>query len=149
MRGATPKKTMLDPWPRWVLVPGVGLFGAGGSRREAAVAADVAETTIDVVTAAEALGRFESISEAELFDMEYWSLETQAKLGKAEAGAFPGPARLWRMTGERGNHRRRHRAPQHFAAQGAQVAVLDRDTAAAKRVAGSAVKGLDIACDVH
>ena len=34
------------------------------------------------MTDAEAVGRFESLSEAELFDIEYWSLE-QAKLGGA------------------------------------------------------------------
>src|SRR5262249_39172261 len=75
-------KTMLDPLPRVALVPGLGLFGLGRSKKDARIAADLAEAAVDVITEAEAIGRFESISEAEMFDMEYWSLE-QAKLGNA------------------------------------------------------------------
>jgi rhamnose utilization protein RhaD (predicted bifunctional aldolase and dehydrogenase)/NAD(P)-dependent dehydrogenase (short-subunit alcohol dehydrogenase family) len=139
---AEPKKTILDPWPRWVLVPGVGLFGAGSSRKEAAVAADVAETNVDVITAAETLGRFESISEADLFDMEYWSLE-QAKLGKAKPAPLAG--QIVAVTGGGGTIGAA--IARAFAAQGAQVAVLDRDGAAAEAVAKS-IKGLALACDV-
>src|ERR1700704_6500269 len=36
-------KTMLDPAPRVVLVPGIGLFGLGRSKKDARVAADLAE----------------------------------------------------------------------------------------------------------
>jgi rhamnose utilization protein RhaD (predicted bifunctional aldolase and dehydrogenase) len=73
-------KKSLDPQPRVVLVPGLGLFGLGRSKHDAAIAADLARCAVEVITDAEAIGRFESISEAEMFDMEYWSLE-QAKLG--------------------------------------------------------------------
>src|SRR5205085_5524494 len=75
-------KRMLDPAPRVVLVPGLGLFGLGRSKKEARIAADLAEAAVNVITEAEAIGRFESISESEMFDMEYWSLE-QAKLGNS------------------------------------------------------------------
>src|SRR5262249_44746527 len=68
-------KRMLDPLPRVALIPGLGLFGLGRSKKEAAVAADIAECAIATITDAEAIGRFESISEADMFDMEYWSLE--------------------------------------------------------------------------
>jgi len=73
--------TMLDTAPRVVLVPGVGLFGMGKSAKEASVAADLAEAWVGAVSDAERIGEFEALTEAELFDMEYWSLE-QAKLGK-------------------------------------------------------------------
>src|SRR5256714_5843090 len=75
-------KKELDPYPRVILVPGIGLFGLGASAKDAAIAADIAENTIDVVSAAEAISRYESIPEEDQFDVEYWSLE-QAKLGKA------------------------------------------------------------------
>src|SRR5205823_9643816 len=73
-------KKMLDPLPRVALVPGLGLFGLGRSKKAARIAADLAESAVATITNAEAIGRFESLSEADMFDMEYWSLE-QAKLG--------------------------------------------------------------------
>ena len=73
-------KRELDPMPRVILVPGLGLFGLGGSAKDARIAADIALSTIETVTDAEVLGRFEPVGEADLFDIEYWSLE-QAKLG--------------------------------------------------------------------
>ncbi len=76
-------KTPLDSMPRVVLVPGIGLFGLGKSAKDAAVAADLAEATIETITMAESVGAFDVISDAELFEMEYWSLE-QAKLGKTQ-----------------------------------------------------------------
>ena len=91
---------MLDPPPRVVLVPGLGLFGLGRSAKDAAIAADIAEAAIEAITDAEAIGRFDSIPEADMFDMEYWSLE-QAKLGKREGEAAGRPGR--------GDHRRRRR----------------------------------------
>ena len=36
-------RTMLDPQPRVVLVPGLGLFGLGRTKKDAAIAADLAE----------------------------------------------------------------------------------------------------------
>jgi rhamnulose-1-phosphate aldolase/alcohol dehydrogenase len=78
-KGVERKK--LDPDPRVVLVPGVGLFAAGKSRKDAAIAADIAEHTLRVKSLAESLGGYEPLPDGDLFDMEYWSLE-QAKLGK-------------------------------------------------------------------
>src|SRR5262249_59215324 len=75
--------------PRVVLVPGLGLFGLGRSKRDAAVAADLAQCAVDTITDAEAIGRFESITEAEIFEIEYWPLE-QAKLGGAKEPALAG-----------------------------------------------------------
>ncbi|MGB6538565.1 MAG: class II aldolase/adducin family protein, partial [Xanthobacteraceae bacterium] len=73
-------KRELDPLPRVVLVEGLGLFGLGRSKTDARIAADIAEAWIEGVSDAETIGRFESISEADMFDCEYWPLE-QATLG--------------------------------------------------------------------
>jgi rhamnose utilization protein RhaD (predicted bifunctional aldolase and dehydrogenase) len=81
---ASEPKIMLDPLPRVVIVPGLGLCGLGADAKAAAIAADLAEQTARIVLAAEAYGRFSPISERDLFDMEYWSLE-QAKLGVGKA----------------------------------------------------------------
>jgi NAD(P)-dependent dehydrogenase (short-subunit alcohol dehydrogenase family) len=139
---ANAPKTMLDPGPRWALVPGLGLFGIGGTAREARIAADIGETTAATVLNAEAIGRFESISEADVFDVEYWSLE-QAKLGNAKPKALAGQVAV--VTG--GGGVIGAAIAQAFAAEGAELAVLDRDATAAGEVAGK-VGGLALTCDV-
>jgi rhamnose utilization protein RhaD (predicted bifunctional aldolase and dehydrogenase)/NAD(P)-dependent dehydrogenase (short-subunit alcohol dehydrogenase family) len=74
-------RTMLDPMPRAFYVSGVGIFGAGPTSKQARVAADVIEATIEVISKAEGMEGFEPLGEEDLFDMEYWSLE-QIKLTK-------------------------------------------------------------------
>jgi rhamnose utilization protein RhaD (predicted bifunctional aldolase and dehydrogenase)/NAD(P)-dependent dehydrogenase (short-subunit alcohol dehydrogenase family) len=135
-------KKELDPIPRVALVPGLGLFGLGESQKAARIAADLAETNVRVIRDAEALGRYQVIPEPDTFDVEYWSLE-QAKLGK---GAEKLLARhVVAVTGAgSGIGAATARA---FAAEGAEVCVLDRDAKAAEAVA-KAVKGLGLACDV-
>jgi len=78
-KGISRKK--LDPDPRVLLIPGVGIVCAAKTRKDAAIAADISEHTLRIKSAAESLGRYEPLDDGELFDMEYWSLE-QAKLGK-------------------------------------------------------------------
>ena len=77
--------TMLDPWPRVVLVPGLGVLAIGASRKDADVAADIAEHTAAIALDAAALGTYAPAAESDLFDLEYWSLE-QAKLSKKDDG---------------------------------------------------------------
>ena len=69
--------------PRTILVPGIGVFGLGNSVKAAGIAADLLETNISVITKAEGMGTYSVISEKDIFDIEYWSLE-QAKLGKTQ-----------------------------------------------------------------
>ncbi len=137
-------KTMLDPLPRVALIPGLGLFGLGRSKKEARVAADLAEAAVETITDAEAIGRFESIPEADMFDMEYWSLE-QAKLGAAKELPLAGQIAV--VTGAAGAIG--SATAKAFAAAGAEVALLDIDAAAveakAKAIGGAA---LALACDV-
>jgi rhamnose utilization protein RhaD (predicted bifunctional aldolase and dehydrogenase)/NAD(P)-dependent dehydrogenase (short-subunit alcohol dehydrogenase family) len=137
-------KRMLDPLPRVVLVPGLGLFGLGRSKAAAAVAADLAEAAIETISDAEAIGRFESVSEADMFDMEYWSLE-QAKLGKQAEKPLAGQIAV--VTGAAGTIG--CATARAFAAAGAEVALLDVDEEAARRQARS-IGGAAMAahCDV-
>jgi rhamnose utilization protein RhaD (predicted bifunctional aldolase and dehydrogenase)/NAD(P)-dependent dehydrogenase (short-subunit alcohol dehydrogenase family) len=139
---AEPQKTELDPLPRVILVPGVGLFGLGASAKDAAIASDIAENTVEVITDAEAIGTYKPISEADMFDVEYWSLE-QAKLGKAAEKALARQVAV--VTG--GGSGIGAATAKALARAGAEVAVLDRDLAAAQAVAKS-IKGLALACDV-
>ena len=75
------KKTKLDPWPRVVLMPKVGILAVGKTKKEAEIAADIFEHAIHVITDAEDVGTFSPVSREDLFDVEYWSLE-QAKIKK-------------------------------------------------------------------
>jgi len=72
-------KQMLDVYPRLVLVRGKGIYALGASAKAAGIGGDLCEQATRAINAAEAYGRFTPIGEADLFDMEYWSLE-QAKL---------------------------------------------------------------------
>lgn len=70
---------MLDPMPRVVLDPELGLVALGRTPARARVARDVYRHTVRVIAAAQALGGYVTTSEGEQFDIEYWELE-QAKL---------------------------------------------------------------------
>jgi rhamnose utilization protein RhaD (predicted bifunctional aldolase and dehydrogenase)/NAD(P)-dependent dehydrogenase (short-subunit alcohol dehydrogenase family) len=135
-------KRELDPMPRVILVPGLGLFGLGRNARDARIAADIAESTIETVTDAEAVGRFESISEADLFEIEYWSLE-QAKLGQGSEKPLAGQVAV--VTGGAGTIG--FATALVMSGAGAEVVLLDIRgvQAAAQRLGGAA---LGIECDV-
>ncbi|MBK19516.1 MAG: bifunctional aldolase/short-chain dehydrogenase [Rhodospirillaceae bacterium] len=135
-------KTELDPMPRVILVPGVGLFGLGNSAGAAAVAADLAETNIDVITDVESMGVYKVIPESDIFDIEYWSLE-QAKLGKS--AEKPLQRQIAAVTG--GGSGIGAATARAFANAGAVVVVLDRDESSAASIAAD-IGGLGLGCDV-
>jgi rhamnose utilization protein RhaD (predicted bifunctional aldolase and dehydrogenase)/NAD(P)-dependent dehydrogenase (short-subunit alcohol dehydrogenase family) len=145
-KGVSRKK--LDPWPRIVLLPGLGVCSVAGTAREADIALDVYEHTIDVMTAATAVGTYAPCSRADLFDVEYWSLE-QAKLkppareplSRAVAVVTGAASGIGRATAAR------------MLAAGAHVAMLDRDATALASVAvslgaGRADRVLSVPADV-
>jgi rhamnose utilization protein RhaD (predicted bifunctional aldolase and dehydrogenase)/NAD(P)-dependent dehydrogenase (short-subunit alcohol dehydrogenase family) len=136
-------KRMLDPLPRLFALPGLGLAAAGTTATEAKIAADLGEAWAATALRAEAVGRFEPVDEAELFDMEYWSLE-QAKLGKAKPKPLAG--RVVVVTGGGGAIGKATLAA--FAAQGAEVVALDLDAEAARAAVKACGRGLALGCDV-
>jgi len=137
-------KTQLDPLPRVVAIPGLGLVGIGKSAAEAAIAGDLAESWAATLIDAESAGRFEPVGEADAFDMEYWSLE-QAKLGKAAEKRLARHVAV--VTGGAGAIG--SATARAFAAEGCEVAVLDLDGAAAEAVAGKlGGQALGLGCDV-
>jgi len=135
-------KKMLDPMPRVFYVEGIGLFAAGATQKSARICADVAEATIEVIRGAEGIGRFAALSEEDLFDIEYWSLE-QVKLTKQTEK--PLTRQVAAVTGGAGGLGLA--IAEMLKSQGAEIALIDID---AERVAAEAKRlgGLAISCNL-
>ena len=125
-------KIMLEPHPCVAWIEGVGVVGIGKDASAASTAADIAEQTIEVMTLGETAGGFHPIGPDYLFDMEYWSLE-QAKLAKANAKPFTG--QVVAITGGAGAIGLA--TAKAFAAEGAAIALVDRDEEACNKAAVS------------
>jgi NAD(P)-dependent dehydrogenase (short-subunit alcohol dehydrogenase family) len=106
-----------------VLDPTFGLAVAGRTAKDAAIAAEIYDHTIDVILRAEALGGFQALPARDIFDVEYWDLE-QAKLKKGgKPPAFSGEVAL--VTGAASGIGKA--AVAAFLARGAAVVGLDLD----------------------
>ena len=117
-------KTILDPAPRVVLDKAFGLAAAGRTAKDAAIAAEIYDHTIDVILRAEALGGFQALPSQDIFDVEYWDLE-QAKLKKGgKPPVFAGEVAL--VTGAASGIGKA--AVAAFLARGAAVVGLDLDS---------------------
>jgi rhamnose utilization protein RhaD (predicted bifunctional aldolase and dehydrogenase)/NAD(P)-dependent dehydrogenase (short-subunit alcohol dehydrogenase family) len=76
---ASEPKTRLDPSPRVILDPELGLLTLGTSAQAAAIAGDIYHHTIEIIERATRLGGYRALPAADIFAVEYWELE-QAKL---------------------------------------------------------------------
>ena len=70
---------MLDPIPRVIIDPELGICTVGKTVKAANIVADIYDHTIDVIEGATKLNKYQALSAKDLFNMEYWDLE-QAKL---------------------------------------------------------------------
>jgi rhamnose utilization protein RhaD (predicted bifunctional aldolase and dehydrogenase) len=127
-----PGLVMLDPTPRVVVLPGIGLFAAGDTAKAARIAADIAEHTIRTKIRASTNGAYDGLGERDLIDMEYWSLE-QAKLGKQAPAPLAGQVAL--VTGGAGAIG--EGIARRLVGAGAHVVLLDIDAERLARVAAS------------
>ncbi|MFA7387434.1 MAG: bifunctional aldolase/short-chain dehydrogenase, partial [Thiohalobacteraceae bacterium] len=119
-------KTMLDPAPRVVLDPELGLCSIGRSAHDAGIVRDIYRHSIDIILRATTLERYSALPARDYFAVEYWDLE-QAKLrGTDKPPMFSGEVAL--VTG---------------AASGIGKACVD-----AFMARGAAVVGLDIADNI-
>jgi rhamnose utilization protein RhaD (predicted bifunctional aldolase and dehydrogenase)/NAD(P)-dependent dehydrogenase (short-subunit alcohol dehydrogenase family) len=131
------KKKKLDPWPRVVLLPGLGACALGATAADADVALDIYEHTIDVMTAATEVGDYRPVSRADLFDLEYWSLE-QAKL--KPPALLPLSRCIALVTGAASGIGKA--SAFQAALAGAHVALVDRDAEPLERAAAELTKKL-------
>lgn len=133
---------MLDPAPRVVLDPQLGLLAAGVSATEATIVEDVYLHTIEIVSRAAALEKWSALPAAELFAVEYWELE-QAKLRRGGVQP-PFLGEVVAITGAASGIGRA--CADAFLAAGAAVVGLDR--AVAVETLYDRPDFLGIVCDV-
>ncbi len=134
---------MLDPAPRVILDPDLGVLTLGRTANEAAIAFDVYSHTIEVVLRATALGGYRALPAADIFAVEYWDLE-QAKLRRMPAPAmFSGEIVL--ITGAASGIGKA--AVEAFLKRGAAVVGLDINPNIAE-LFGDRADFLGLQCDV-
>jgi rhamnulose-1-phosphate aldolase/alcohol dehydrogenase len=122
----------IDPaGPRVVLVPGVGIVTSGPDAGRARFARDLYHRAIAVQDAADALGGFRSLSEAEAFAIEYWPLERYKLAQAPPRGELAGRVAL--ITGAASGIGRA--TARLLAARGAHVVVADLNLDGAQEVA--------------
>ena len=136
------KKTILDTSPRIILVQNLGLFSVGDSLRAAKIAGDLTETNAKVISSVEETSKYKFISEKNLFDVEYWSLE-QAKIQKTKKILQGNVVVITGGSGAIGSA-----TYKLFKSYGAEIVLLDFNLKKVKEMQ-SKVKDLCLHCDVR
>jgi rhamnulose-1-phosphate aldolase/alcohol dehydrogenase len=128
---------LLDPAPRVVLVPDVGMWTVGKDVRATIIPADIYRHTMRVMDGAEAVDRYKSLSEHDGFHAEYWPLElyklTLAPKDRELAGRVALVTGAARGIGAA--------IARRLAAEGAHVVVTDLNEDGAQTVAKEIVAG--------
>jgi rhamnulose-1-phosphate aldolase/alcohol dehydrogenase len=125
------KLARLDPYPRVVLVPALGMVTAAPEARRTRVIADIYHHTINVIRNAQRLAHYVSLTEAEAFGVDYWPLELykltlappEKEFSRRVVVVTGGGSGIGRVTAAK------------FADAGAHVVVSDVVLAAAEQVA--------------
>ena len=119
---------MLDPHPRAVLVPGLGMWTTGRDSREALIAGDIYRHTIGIIGSAQSVGEYRSLTAGDAFEAEYWPMELyKLTLSPPEKELS---RRVALVTG--GAHGIGRAIASRLAAEGAHVAVADIDEGSAQ-----------------
>lgn len=117
----------IDPAPRVLLDRDLGLVTAGTTPKAATIAADIAEHTAAGILRAEAMSGYRTLSSAEAFEIEYWTLEQRKLAAKRSAAPFVGEVAL--VTGAASGIGRACAIELQKA--GAAVIAIDRDPSVA------------------
>jgi len=141
----------IDPvGPRVTVIPGVGIVTSGLDAARARTTRDLYHRAIVVQDAAEALGGFRSLSEAEAFAIEYWPLERYKLAQAPPPGELSG--RIALVTGGASGIGRA--TARLLASRGAHVVVADLNVDGAEEVANELIeaygnrRALAVAVDV-
>ena len=127
---------MLDPNPRVILMPGVGMWTAGKDARAARIVRDIYRHTMRILTAADSLGGYETLNDHDAFHAEYWPLELYKLTLLPKEKELAGKVAF--ITGAASGIGRA--IAERFAEEGAHVVVTDVDEKLAGDVAGKIVE---------
>ena len=127
---------MYDPFPRVILIPGVGMISTGKDKSSANIARNIYHRTIAVIKGASTVSSYVSMTPAEAYSVEYWPLEIyklsltppEKSLSRRIAFVTGGASGIGREIVRR------------FAAEGAHVVVADINGGGANTVAAELVK---------
>ncbi len=126
---------MLDPHPRVVLVPGVGMWTAGKDARGARIVRDIYRHTLRILEGAEGAGGYETLNDHDAFHAEYWPLELYKLTLLPKEKELAGKVAI--ITGAASGIGRA--CAERFAEEGAHVVVTDIDLSLAAEVANGIV----------
>jgi rhamnulose-1-phosphate aldolase/alcohol dehydrogenase len=125
-----------DPYPRIILIPGIGMVATGRDKASADITRDIYHRTIAVIKNASTVSTYVSMTPAEAYSVEYWPLEIykmtlsppEKSLARRVAFVTGGASGIGREIAAR------------FAAEGAHVVVADINRKGAEDVAAEIVK---------
>lgn len=134
--------TMVDPAPRVMLDPGLGMLSAGPDVHAEGAAGDIYLQTIGVIEQAEGLGGYWALPPVEFFRLEYWELEQEKLARVRDHGEFTGEVAV--VTGAASGIGRA--CARELLARGAAVIGLDVNPEVASMTRAGGFIGLQ--CDV-
>ncbi|MDH3251923.1 MAG: bifunctional rhamnulose-1-phosphate aldolase/short-chain dehydrogenase [Ignavibacteria bacterium] len=122
---------MYDPYPRIILIPGIGMIATGKDKAQADIARDIYHRTIAVIKGASTVSTYVSMTPAEAYSVEYWPLEIyKLSLAPPEKSLS---RRVALITGAASGIGRE--TALRFAAEGAHIVVTDLNAQGAREVA--------------
>ncbi|MBC8159814.1 MAG: SDR family oxidoreductase, partial [Roseiflexaceae bacterium] len=139
-----------DPYPRIVLIAGLGMISAGIDATGAAVSGQLYLRAIRVMEGSMALGSFTSLSAAESYSIEYWPLELYKLRLKPAPRELSGNIAV--ITGGASGIGRA--TARRLAQDGAHIAILDINSVGAQMLADElntqhgAGRAIAISCNV-
>jgi rhamnose utilization protein RhaD (predicted bifunctional aldolase and dehydrogenase)/NAD(P)-dependent dehydrogenase (short-subunit alcohol dehydrogenase family) len=134
-RYASEGERPLNDWAKVVLAPGLGMITASRDKRSAITANLCYRAVLEAMANADAIGAFQFIPEAEVFEFEHWPLERR-KIDEQDAkerASLLLPRHVAVIIGAGSGIGKA--AARRFAEEGAHVVVADLDGSAAEAVA--------------